>query len=127
MNYQRYSKVAEQVARQEALKRRTYLSFAVIQNNTVPLKPNNYFIGYLMIFVSFALLITSGIKRYRLLRNTIKLKIDWADWFSPLGDYNSYLGNHIGLTILRIRHKTESHLPTILYFTDPLACFFHPH
>ena len=83
LNYQRYSKVAEQVARQEALKRRTYLSFAVIQNNTVPLKPNNYFIGYLMISVSFALLITRGIKRYRLLRNTHQLKIDWGDWFSP--------------------------------------------
>lgn len=83
LNYQRFSKVTQQVARQEALKRRAYLSFAVIQDNTVPLKPNNYFIGYLLVFVSLALLITRGIKRYRLLRNTHQLKVDWGDWFSP--------------------------------------------
>ena len=83
LNYQYFSKLTEQVARQEALKRRAYLSFAVIQDNTVPLKPNNYFIGYLLVFVSFALLITRSIKRYRLLRNTHQLKIDWGDLFSP--------------------------------------------
>ena len=83
LNYQYFSKLTEQVARQEALKRRAYLSFAVIQDNTVPLKPNNYFIGYLLVFVSFALLITRSIKRYRLLRNTNQLKIDWGDLFSP--------------------------------------------
>ena len=83
LNYQYFSKLTEQVARQEALTRRAYLSFAVIQDNTVPLKPNNYFIGYLLVFVSFALLITRSIKRYRLLRNTHQLKIDWGDLFSP--------------------------------------------
>ena len=35
LNYQYFSKLTEQVARQEALKRRAYLSFAVIQDNTI--------------------------------------------------------------------------------------------
>lgn len=60
-----YQKATEEYARQKALKQRSYMSFAVIQNNTTPLKPNSHFIGYLLSFIFIALLLTHGLICYK--------------------------------------------------------------
>lgn len=60
-----YQEAAQEYARQEALKQRSYMSFAVIQSNTTPLKPNSFFIGYLLCFIFVALLLTHGLICYK--------------------------------------------------------------
>lgn len=63
--YALHEKAVEEYARQKALKERAYLSFAVIQNNTVPQHANKSLVGYLLSFIILALLLTRGIIRYR--------------------------------------------------------------
>ena len=63
--YALHEKAVEEYARQKALKERAYLSFAVIQDNTVPQHANKSLIGYLLCFIILALLLTRGIIRYR--------------------------------------------------------------
>ena len=63
--YALHEKAVEEYARQKALKERAYLSFAVIQGNTVPQHANKSLIGYLLCFIMLALLLTRGIIRYR--------------------------------------------------------------
>jgi len=63
--YALHEKAVEEYARQKALKERAYLSFAVIQENTVPQHTNKSLIGYLLCFIMLALLLTRGIIRYR--------------------------------------------------------------
>ena len=63
--YALHEKAVEEYARQKALKERAYLSFAVIQDNTVPQHANKSLIGYLLCFILLALLLTRGIIRYR--------------------------------------------------------------
>ena len=62
--YALHEKAVEEYARQKALKERAYLSFAVIQDNTVPQHANKSLIGYLLCFIILALLLTRGIIRY---------------------------------------------------------------
>ncbi len=73
----------KQYARQKALKQRSYMSFAVIQENTVPMHPDKHLIGYLLSFIVIALLIT----RTAILSKSIKpqqLKnLKLGDYFSP--------------------------------------------
>lgn len=72
-----------QYARQKALKQRSYMSFAVIQENTVPMHPDKHLIGYLLSFIVIALLIT----RAAILSKSIKLQqlknLKLGDYFSP--------------------------------------------
>lgn len=63
--YALHEKAVEEYARQKALKERAYLSFAVIQENTVPQHTNKSLIGYLLCFITLALLLTRAIIRYK--------------------------------------------------------------
>ena len=63
--YALHEKAVEEYARQKALKERAYLSFAVIQDNTVPQHANKSLIGYLLCFIMLALLFTRTIIRYK--------------------------------------------------------------
>ena len=72
-----------QYARQKALKQRSYMSFAVIQENTVPMHPDKHLTGYLLSFIVIALLITRTV----ILSKSIKLQqlknLELGDYFSP--------------------------------------------
>ena len=81
--YSIYQKAATEYARQQALKQRAYLSFAVIQNNTVPEKPDNRLTGYIISFVIISIFITFVTTSYCKRRNTFELK-GLGDFFSPL-------------------------------------------
>lgn len=77
-----YQKATEEYARQKALKQRSYMSFAVIQDNSTPQKSSKYFIGYLFSFLFIALLFTHG---YICLKRK-KIEIEphlFSDYFSP--------------------------------------------
>lgn len=81
--YALYQKAAEEYARQQALKQRAYLSFAVIQNNSVPQKADSYLIGYLLSFVLLALFITYAIQhRKNVDLKTVSLR-QLTNYFSP--------------------------------------------
>lgn len=81
--YALYQKAAEEYARQQALKQRAYLSFAVIQNNSVPQKADTYLIGYLLSFVLLALFITYAIQhRKNVDLKTVSLR-QLTNYFSP--------------------------------------------
>lgn len=81
--YALHEKAVEEYARQKALKERAYLSFAVIQDNTVPQHANKSLIGYLLCFIMLALLLTRAIIRYKDkgIKN-IKLNLS-GGYFSP--------------------------------------------
>lgn len=81
--YALHEKAVEEYARQKALKERAYLSFAVIQNNTVPQHANKSFIGYLLCFVILALLLTHGFIRYRSKRSEDFKLSQLGGYFSP--------------------------------------------
>lgn len=81
--YSIYHKAAVEYSRQLALKQRAYLSFAVIQNNTVPEKPDNRLMGYIFSFVLISIFITFVTTSYCKRRNTFELK-GLGDFFSPL-------------------------------------------
>lgn len=85
--YALYEKSTEEYVRQEALKQRSYLSFAVIQNNSVPRHSNKNLIGYILCFVTLALLATHAVRLYR--RRTLHEWLQdirfqqFSDYFSP--------------------------------------------
>lgn len=81
--YNNYETAIQKYARQQALLQRTYTSFAVIIPNQVPLKTNEHPIGYILCFVTIALIATYGIRRYRLQKETGNFKVEWGDFFSP--------------------------------------------
>ena len=85
--YALHEKATEKYVRHEALKQRSYLSFAVIHNNSVPHHANKNLTGYILCFVTLALLATHAVLLYR--RRTLH---DWLhnvrlrqlnDYFSP--------------------------------------------
>ena len=84
--YALYEKSTEEYVRQEALKQRSYLSFAVIQNNSVPSHSNKNLTGYILCFVTLALLATHAVRLYR--RRTLH---EWLQVirFQQLSDYFS--------------------------------------
>ena len=81
--YSIYQKAATEYARQQALKQRAYLSFAVIQNNTVPEKPDNRLTGYIISFVIISIFITFVTTSFYKRRNTFEFK-GLGVFFSPL-------------------------------------------
>ena len=81
--YSIYHKAAVEYARQQALKQRAYLSFAVIKNNTVPEKPDNRLIGYIISFVIILIFITFTTTKLYKRRSALELK-GLGDFFSPL-------------------------------------------
>lgn len=82
--YAIYQKAVEEYARQEALLQRSYLSFAVIQSNSVPHKSNKRLIGYLLSFITLALLFTHGFIRYKNKKQHHGLSLkQLSNYFSP--------------------------------------------
>jgi hypothetical protein len=80
--YEEYKDAATQYVRQLSLKKRSYASFAVIENNSVPRQPNSYFISYFLSFIIIALLITYGIRLYK--KHKVQLlPINWGNISSP--------------------------------------------
>lgn len=81
--YNSYEEASIQYARQQALKQRAYLSFAVITDNSVPQHYSNFFIGYFLSFVLIALVLTRGVKLYQKYKEEQRAAIDWGGLFSP--------------------------------------------
>lgn len=78
-----YQDAVQEYARQQALKQRSYLSFAIIKDNTVPTQLNKHLIGYVLAFVFLALLFTRGAILYKEGRwRDIKLR-HFGNLFSP--------------------------------------------
>lgn len=81
--YENFKEATVQYARNLALKQRLYLSFAVIRDNCVPQRDNNYFIGYLLSFVLIALTITHGMRLYQKRKTELLKNVDVGGLFSP--------------------------------------------
>ena len=81
--YALHEKAVEEYARQKALKERAYLSFAVIQDNTVPQHANKHLIGYLLCFIILAVLFTRGFLRYQERRGEDIRLSQFDGYFSP--------------------------------------------
>ena len=107
--YGHYASATEQYVRQEALKRRSYLSFSVIHNNSVPLQSNASLIGYILGFVTLALLGTHGFLRFR--RKSCKEWLQTID-LHQLHDYFSPWMLTIGIwaTILGLYYAIDTDL-----------------
>ena len=80
--YDLLESATKEYVRQKALMQRSYMSFAVVQPNTVPLSSNSHLIGYLLIFVLAALLMTKGFFLYRK-RRMEKHVADYGDISAP--------------------------------------------
>lgn len=78
-----YNNAIKQYTRQKSLKQRSYMSFAVIQDNSVPQRPNKHLIGYLFGFNILALLLTRAAIRLKTIRLNELKKIQLGDYFSP--------------------------------------------
>ena len=81
--YNNYEEASIQYARQQALKQRAYLSFAVITDNSVPQHYSNFFIGYFLSFVLIALALTRGLELYQKRKKEQRTNIEWGGLFSP--------------------------------------------
>ena len=94
--YALHEKAVEEYARLKALKERAYLSFAVIQDNTVPQHANKSLIGYLLCFIMLALLLTRAIIRYKDKGiKDIKLNLSggyFSPWFLTIAIWALILG-----------------------------------
>jgi len=78
----RYREITTQYVRLQALKKRIYSSFVVIQNNTVPQKTNEHYAGYLLSFIFIAIILTKWYILYNE-RITNGFEVDAGDVFSP--------------------------------------------
>lgn len=82
LSYRHLRNITNEFAREKALMQRAYMSFAVIQSNSVPLKPNSFFIGYLLSFIFIALIISHSLICYKR-KITAFEPIVLSDYFSP--------------------------------------------
>lgn len=81
LSYVHLRNIANEVAREKALLQRAYMSFAVIQSNSVPLKPNSSYFSY---FFPFLIIALAGIHAYRKIQNgQLRKSFEWGNIFSP--------------------------------------------
>lgn len=79
-----YQDATKQYVRQQALKQRSYMSFAVVKDNTVPLKDNRNLFLYFSAILIILLIATKGRLLYRAqVSISEKWERDWGDFFSP--------------------------------------------
>lgn len=78
-----FQKVSTAYVRQQALLKRSYCAFAVIQDNTVPLHYDNHLIGYILSFIVLALIFTWFIYQYKKRKKEGALSLDFGNLFSP--------------------------------------------
>lgn len=82
--YAIYQKAVDEFVRQEALLQRSFLSFTTIQDNSVPQENNKHLIGYILSFITLALLFTHGFKRYKNMKQHQGLSLkQLSNYFSP--------------------------------------------
>ncbi len=81
-SYDHLRNITNEYVRQLALKQRAYMSFAVIQSNTIPLESNSFFIGYLFCFLFIAFLFSHGLIWYKRKKKVFELTV-LSDCFSP--------------------------------------------
>ena len=80
-SYNHLRNITNELAREKALMQRAYMSFAVIQSNSTPLKPNSSFFSY---FFPFLIIALAGIHAYRKVKNgQLRKSFDWGNKFSP--------------------------------------------
>lgn len=82
ISYNHLKEITNEYTRHLALKQRAYMSFAVIKSNSIPLKSNSYFIGYLLGFLVIALLLTHGYICFKRKRTAFESNL-FSDYFSP--------------------------------------------
>lgn len=80
--YDHLRSATNEYVRQKSLMQRSYMSFAVVQANTVPLGSNAHLIGYMLVFVLAAWLMTKGFFLYRK-RRIEKRVADYGDISAP--------------------------------------------
>ena len=94
--YALHEKAVEEYARQKALKERAYLSFAVIQDNTVPQHSDKYLMSYLLSFIFLAWILTYAILRSKdgRLRNLKLSQLGgyFSPWFLTIAIWTLILG-----------------------------------
>lgn len=78
-----YFNAIEEYTRQEALKHRSYMSFAIIQDNSLPMHPNKHLVGYLLSFIILSLLFTRAAILYKRFNRHELKTIKLGDYFSP--------------------------------------------
>lgn len=78
-----YQKATQEYARQKALKQRSYMSFAVIQSNTVPTNSNDHVANYIFVFLIIILFATTTIRQYYLKKKSDTIAFEMGDFFSP--------------------------------------------
>lgn len=78
-----YQKATQEYARQKALKQRSYMSFAIIQSNTVPTDSNGHVVSYIFVFIIICLFATTTFRQYYLKRKSDTLTLELGDFFSP--------------------------------------------
>ncbi len=78
-----YQDAAKEYTRQMSLRQRSYMSFAVIQANSIPMQPDKRLIGYLLSFVILALLLTRAAIIYIKNRPLDFKRLQLGDYFSP--------------------------------------------
>jgi oligosaccharide repeat unit polymerase len=82
LSYRHLRNITNELAREKALMQRAYMSFAVIQSNSIPIEPNSFFIGYLFSFIFIALLFSHGLICYKRKTKVFDLTA-LSDCFSP--------------------------------------------
>ena len=79
--YKHFEEVTNKYARQSAISQRSYLSFSVARNNTVPARPRGTFMGYWLSFLLIALALTHVARCYR--SGRVRPSLDWGGAFAP--------------------------------------------
>lgn len=80
--YRHYEKVVQEYTRQQALKQRINVPFAVVSPNSVPVSDNSHLASYLLPFLIVTLLAVKGYRQYQLKKHQPFIT-DWGDFFSP--------------------------------------------
>ena len=126
--YALHEKAVEEYARQKALKERAYLSFAVIQDNTVPQHANKSLIGYLLCFIMLALLLTRAIIRYKDKGiKDIKLNLSggyFSPWFLTIAIWALILGLYYLLDTDLYPITKQFYICFLLWFPIFCLCAF---
>ena len=83
LSYDRLRNVANEFAREKALKQRAYMSFAVIEANVVPIENNGHVASFLFVFIIIALFATAAFCQYSQKKKNGTLTFEMGDFFSP--------------------------------------------
>ena len=83
LSYEHLKTTSNEFVRQKALMQRAYMSFAVVQSNSVPIDRNDHIANYLFVFIIIALLATATFHQYSLKKKSGGLFLEMGDFFSP--------------------------------------------